>query len=77
MQGLPPCNRLHGTSQSQWSSADAQAWLPRCYKRLLGLLGHTQNLVQVQQRSVGFVIHTLPIIANFLPCWPPRAPPSH
>lgn len=29
-----------------------------------GLLGHAQNLVQVQQRSVGFVIHTLPIIAK-------------
>ncbi|XP_077501560.1 inactive selenide, water dikinase-like protein [Amblyomma americanum] len=28
------------------------------------LLGHAQNLVQVQQRSVGFVIHTLPIIAK-------------
>ncbi|XP_077522037.1 inactive selenide, water dikinase-like protein [Amblyomma americanum] len=42
-----------------------------------GLLGHTQNLVQMQQRSVRFVIHTLPIRANFLPCWPPRAPPSN
>ncbi|KAH7936368.1 hypothetical protein HPB52_021768 [Rhipicephalus sanguineus] len=29
-----------------------------------GLLGHAQNLVQVQQRSLGFVIHTLPIIAK-------------
>lgn len=29
-----------------------------------GLLGHAQNLVQVQQRSVGFVIHTLPLIAK-------------
>lgn len=29
-----------------------------------GLLGHAQNLAEVQQKKVGFSIHTLPIIAR-------------